>query len=206
MTETKRRTPKQSRSREKVEAILLAAQSLIGDKGNDAVSVREIAAQAGVSIAAVYQYFPDKNAIIRQLMSRYLDEINAQYLAAFQEVENLQDLQEALDNSIDAFVAYFRGTPALSTIWAGVQANPVLRELDAEDSRVNAEFFSAEIKRLFPSLEQKKVYGTCLFFTHMAGALVRQVLPLDDETGNILIEEYKILMKMRLTQEIEERS
>lgn len=202
MTETKRRTPKQNRSREKVEAILSAAQKLIGDKGNDAVSVREIATQAGVSIAAVYQYFPDKNAIIRQLMSRYLDEINAQYLAAFQNVKDLDDLQQALDNSIDAFVAYFCDTPALATIWAGVQANPALRELDAEDSRVNAEFFAAEIKRLFPPLDEKKIYGTCLFFTHMAGALVRQVLPLDQQTRNILVEEYKVLMKMRLTQEI----
>ncbi len=53
-----RRDPKQERSRERVEEILRVAMQLVGEKGIDGVTMREIAAAAGGPIASLYQYFP----------------------------------------------------------------------------------------------------------------------------------------------------
>src|SRR6187431_2172357 len=60
-----RRIPQQMRSRARVDAILRAARSLIGERSQ--ASMREIAEAANVPIASVYQYFPDKSAVLRAL-------------------------------------------------------------------------------------------------------------------------------------------
>ena len=48
-----------------------AATKLIGEIGSDAMRMSELARRAGMSIGALYQYFPDKAAILRTLAERY---------------------------------------------------------------------------------------------------------------------------------------
>ncbi len=55
-----RRIPKQERSRERIDEILKVAMDLIGQKGIDAVTMKEIASLSGGPIASVYQYFPTR--------------------------------------------------------------------------------------------------------------------------------------------------
>lgn len=71
----KRRSPKQLRSRQTVEAVLDAVTRILKKQGKDAVTTNRIAVMAGVSIGSVYQYFPDKRAIYRALLDRHLDTI-----------------------------------------------------------------------------------------------------------------------------------
>ena len=54
-----RRKPKQERSRERIDAILSTTMRLIGEKGIDAVTMKEVGALAGGPIATVYHYFPN---------------------------------------------------------------------------------------------------------------------------------------------------
>src|SRR6185436_5100221 len=89
----------------------------------------------GVPISSVYQYFPDKNAIVRELMSTHLTKVQERVVQAFGAVERPQDLPAASTQALDGLVAVFSEEPHLAVIWAAVQANAVLRELDAQDSR-----------------------------------------------------------------------
>src|SRR3546814_7593826 len=66
-----RRVPKQERSRGRIDEILTVSMDLIGRKGIDAVTMKEIAALSGGPIASVYQYFPNKSAIVAMLYERY---------------------------------------------------------------------------------------------------------------------------------------
>src|SRR5437868_13385994 len=66
-----RRAPAQQRSRERLERILSAARMLMSEKGSDQVKMSEVAELAGIGIGSLYQYFPDKSAIIRTLAERY---------------------------------------------------------------------------------------------------------------------------------------
>ena len=59
-----RRSPKQSRSRATCDAILEAAAQILERDGPARFNTASVAERAGVSIGTLYQYFPDKQAIL----------------------------------------------------------------------------------------------------------------------------------------------
>jgi len=64
----KRRLPQQGRAREKIALILEAATRLIEQRDIKSLTTNAIALKAGVSIGTLYQYFADKDAILRALV------------------------------------------------------------------------------------------------------------------------------------------
>ena len=75
----RRRQPVQARSKETVERILEAAAHVFGERGY-AATTNQIAHAAGLSIGSLYQYFPDKDALLVALQRRHLDDLRAQLL------------------------------------------------------------------------------------------------------------------------------
>jgi len=67
-----RKLPRQDRSRQTVDAILQAATYILTHAGYDGMTTNQIAERAGVNIASLYQYFPNKQAIVRELMQRHV--------------------------------------------------------------------------------------------------------------------------------------
>jgi AcrR family transcriptional regulator len=70
---TPRRSPRQQRSRETVDAILEAAARVFGERGYAGGTTNRIAERAGVSVGSLYEYFPNKDAILVALAERRLD-------------------------------------------------------------------------------------------------------------------------------------
>lgn len=64
-----RKAPKQARSTELVSAILEAAIQVLAQEGAQRFTTARVAERAGVSIGSVYQYFPNKAAILFRLQS-----------------------------------------------------------------------------------------------------------------------------------------
>ena len=77
-----RREPRQARSRQRVQAMIDAAEKLIGEHGYEALTTSQIAEEAGVTVATLYQFFPDKRALAQVLargyVDRYIDLVEAQ--------------------------------------------------------------------------------------------------------------------------------
>jgi len=73
------RTPRQKRSIETAQRIVEAAEALFSEKGFHGTNSKEIAAAAGVSIGAFYDYFPNKKALFlevsRQYSARVMDRV-----------------------------------------------------------------------------------------------------------------------------------
>src|ERR1700748_846009 len=72
-----RRIPQQERGERRVAQLLAAAEDVIARNGYAAATMTEISECAGASIGAVYQYFPNKEAIVRSLRSQYGNEMEA---------------------------------------------------------------------------------------------------------------------------------
>ncbi|TNE48051.1 MAG: TetR/AcrR family transcriptional regulator [Deltaproteobacteria bacterium] len=65
---TRRRKPKQARSREKVERILSAARSILVNEGPIAFNTNRVAKEAKVGVGSLYEYFPNKESIAQRLL------------------------------------------------------------------------------------------------------------------------------------------
>ncbi len=63
----RRKLPRQQRAKATVDSILDAANDLIREKGFSSIGTGEIAARAGVNIASLYQYFPNRETILFSL-------------------------------------------------------------------------------------------------------------------------------------------
>ncbi|NBP52207.1 MAG: TetR/AcrR family transcriptional regulator, partial [Actinobacteria bacterium] len=72
-----RKAPRQDRSRRTVERILAAAAHIFDEDGYAATTTNEIAAMAEVSIGSLYQYFPNKDAILVALGRRHVETVAA---------------------------------------------------------------------------------------------------------------------------------
>lgn len=70
-----RKAPQQARSREMVERIVAAGRTVLVERGYDAFSTNRVATVAGVSPGSLYQYFPDKAAILEVVIDRYWEEV-----------------------------------------------------------------------------------------------------------------------------------
>lgn len=72
-----KKQPSQARSRETFEALVEACARLLRERGYAAVTTNRIAERAGVSIASLYEYFPDKDAIVAQVAERLVERVLA---------------------------------------------------------------------------------------------------------------------------------
>jgi AcrR family transcriptional regulator len=72
-----RKTPKQRRSRETVDAILDATARVLVEEGYERATTNHIAAVAGVSVGSLYQYFPSKEALVAALVERHAEHMLA---------------------------------------------------------------------------------------------------------------------------------
>ena len=72
-----RKLPRQRRSQATVDVILEATTRVFDDLGYEATTTNRVAERAGVSIGSVYQYFPNKDALLTALHERHIDEVTA---------------------------------------------------------------------------------------------------------------------------------
>ncbi|TDC70945.1 TetR/AcrR family transcriptional regulator [Actinomadura sp. GC306] len=70
-----RKIPRQERSRQTVERILEAATRVLSERGYDGASTNRIAKAAGLSNGSLYQYFPNKDAIVIAVLDRFADRL-----------------------------------------------------------------------------------------------------------------------------------
>jgi AcrR family transcriptional regulator len=66
---TSRKQPRQARSNELVAAVLEAAIQVLETEGAQRFTTARVAERAGVSVGSLYQYFPNKAAILFRLQS-----------------------------------------------------------------------------------------------------------------------------------------
>ncbi|MEZ5999461.1 TetR/AcrR family transcriptional regulator [Hyphomonas sp.] len=91
-----RKLPSRKSSRERVDAILNATRELIAKDGLETLNTNQIAEHAGIPIGSVYQYFPNKQAIVYALVQDYLTELEARIEAFPMEKHLKKGLNHAL--------------------------------------------------------------------------------------------------------------
>jgi AcrR family transcriptional regulator len=70
-----RKSPVQARSAASVDAILEATIQVLLTLGKERLTTTRVALRAGVSVGTLYQYFPNKSALLQAALKRHLDEV-----------------------------------------------------------------------------------------------------------------------------------
>jgi AcrR family transcriptional regulator len=117
-----RRQPRQARSQDRVRRILEAAEALFLEGGVGATTTNAIAARAGVPIGSLYQFFPDKGAILRRLAQGYGEQLHEK-LTAFEQGEGQAlPLEPYITRIVELTDRFFRDHPGYPAIFMDVQA------------------------------------------------------------------------------------
>jgi AcrR family transcriptional regulator len=126
-----RRRPVQERSHETVQRIFGATSELLASAPIDEITTSRIAHAAGLSVGALYRFFPDKQSIIDAIAVRHMDEFRAEFESRLSTL-SFSDGPAFLSTVIDAFVAFLESRPDFRAIAFGQisaatrqrQANP----------------------------------------------------------------------------------
>ena len=113
-----RRRPVQQRSAARVERMLESCAQLIDEVGYDGVTTTLIAERAGVAVGSLYQFFPDKRAVVQALTTRNLDRYMDVISMRLAEV-TLEHWWDAVDLVFDAYVEMYRQVPGFTQIRFG---------------------------------------------------------------------------------------
>nr|WP_306092877.1 TetR/AcrR family transcriptional regulator [Pseudomonas sp. SZ57] len=108
-----RKIPAQARSRATVDAIIQAATYILTKVGWEGLTTNAVAERAGVNIGSLYQFFPNKEAVIAELQRRHAADTRTDLLNALQVLPDQPSLREALTMIIEMIVAEHRVAPAL---------------------------------------------------------------------------------------------
>lgn len=137
-----RKTPRQQRSREMVTRLLDATAATLAERGLDHTTTNHIAERAGVSIGSLYQYFPDKNALVEALLERMAEEASARFRYRAERADFSQ-----MDLRSVASLAIAYGMQRMS-------ADPVVRELVQNWNRIPIRKLLDPLERFFLVMAQ----------------------------------------------------
>jgi AcrR family transcriptional regulator len=112
---TPRKQPKQDRSQATVEAILTAAAHILAQSGAEKFTTNRVAELAGVSIGSLYQYFPNKKALLFALAQQQAQEMMQLAQHHLTEVENLT-IPEVIQRIVRAAIAAHSVNPRLHQV------------------------------------------------------------------------------------------
>ncbi|MEV6278973.1 TetR/AcrR family transcriptional regulator [Nocardia sp. NPDC051832] len=111
-----RRAPVQQRSRARVERILQAAAELLEEQGPAAVTTRALAVRAEIPVATLYQYFPNREAVLAELAGRAADRAD-QTLGAKLAAITAASLAEAVDQLLELHRTQYRPHPEIVAMY-----------------------------------------------------------------------------------------
>lgn len=147
-----RRVPVQGRSVARVARMLDACAELLDEVGYDGLTTTQLAERAGVAIGSVYQFFPDKRAVVQALTVRhlqaYLDRVASRLSAVSPRRQGQPDPPahwwDGFREAVDEYTAMYRTVPGFRIL----QHADVADEQLLDDSRDNATVVADQLLRL----------------------------------------------------------
>lgn len=133
-----RKSPVQARSIASVEAILKATIQVLLKAGKERLTTTLVAARAGVSVGTLYQYFPNKSALLRAALQRHMNEIGSAVERSCREQEgsSLEKMATALVTSfLEAKMRDAKASVALYSVGADVDGVKIAQEMGAKINR-----------------------------------------------------------------------
>jgi len=117
-----RKSPVQARSTASVDAIIEATIQVLLRVGKERLTTTRVAERAGVSVGTLYQYFPNKSALLRAVLRRHFDQVLAAVEQACRE-QHGHTVEQMASALISAFLEAKMREPQTSVALYAVSAD-----------------------------------------------------------------------------------
>ena len=193
-----RLVPTQQRSRERFEKILRCAAALMAEKGSEAFRMSDVVERSGVPFGSLYQYFPDKTAIIGTLAERYNLVGRDCVRRDLASVRTARDLYPALCRITDSYYRMFIEVPVMRDIWQATQADRALQKLDEEDAAYLAGLLVDALRRVAPDAQAAALASFSQLIMTLIAAAVRHAIAQEPKEAVRFLTLFKRMLPKNL--------
>ena len=178
--------PQQERSERRLATFLDAAATLFAQVGYEAATMTAVAERSGSSIGALYNYFPDKQAIALTLLNQYGEEAEAHWKPLMEEAAKLSH-QEFANLFIERITELVRHRPAyLSLLAAPVR----LRRPPAAKRALWVKIANA-FRAKNPSLSEEQSILAAKVALQMVKGLMTLYAEAEPKGKDLVVDEFK---------------
>lgn len=133
-----RKTPVQARSAASVAAIVEATIQVLLSVGKERLTTTKVALRAGVSVGTLYQYFPNKSALLKAVLKRHMDEVAGavELVCREQKGHAVSEMATALINAfLEAKMRNVKTSVALYSVSSDVDGAAVVKQAAVQINR-----------------------------------------------------------------------
>lgn len=169
---SKRATPHQDRSQKTMQRVLSAAAELLEEVGFERLSTNMICKRAGLTPPALYRYFPNKYAVLKELGERLMEAQNTL-------LDDWDPTAEPLVPQIEQFLKdtliVTRQFKAGGWIMRSLHATPVLADVRLESHRRMAQFMTDRALQRFPTLDKDAAFASARIGVELGYATIEML-------------------------------
>ena len=192
--------PTQARGQDTYEVVLATAGEMLRDMGFEQLTTNAICQRAGLTPPALYRYFPNKYAILKELGDRLMSAQDDVVLAWIDGGGLAGDTVEArLASSIvihERIVEITRAFPGGAAIARALRAVPLLQRLRFESRDMVADRFYAAVRARYPNTSERRLRVAMRMMVELSYAAVEMVVEEPDRDADILNREVCLLFAL----------
>jgi AcrR family transcriptional regulator len=195
--------PQQHRARSTYDAILEAAGELLAEVGVERLSTNLVCKRAGLTPPALYRYFPNKYALLKELGERLMadqDEAVFAWQEKFRgrEPKNLKDeadIRCRIEREVNAITRRF---PGGGWVMRALRAVPTLSQVRIKSREVVAERDFENLVKRFPDADRKVLRIAATLQVEVMYAATELVLDQPELDADVITEEISYMTALYL--------
>lgn len=185
--------PTQQRSVETFQLVLDTAATLLERHGFGGFTTNLLADEAGVTVRAVYRYFPNKHAVVAELAQQ----MATRWRAAVEAVGDLADTSlewtQLWRSYLETYVAAVRSTPGARAVLSAMRDDPQLRAVDDIANREYVAGIEAALAIRNPHLHAGTAHTAAVVLMRTTVAVLDAAFESDDHTATRLVDHLVVM-------------
>jgi AcrR family transcriptional regulator len=189
--------PTQARGQDTYEIVLATAGELLGEYGFEQLSTNAICKRAGLTPPALYRYFPNKYAILKELGDRLM---KTQDDAVFAWIEaggyDGATAKERIDKNVvllTEMIEMTRRFPGGAAIGRALRAVPMLQQLRFASRDMVADRFAEYMRERFPHIPEARLRVAMRMTVELNYAATEMAVEEPDRDAEALVREVCLL-------------
>ena len=181
--------------------MLDACAELVDEVGYEGLTTTLLAERAEVAIGSVYQFFPDKRAIVQALAMRNMDAY-LQGLSARFASETFAHWWDGVDAAIDVYIQMHRSVAGFRTLHFGDVVDLHLLDAERDNNAVIADRLAELLVEQFQLMDRARLRFALLIAVEASDALIKLAFRRDVTGDEAVLTEAKALIREYLHRHV----